>query len=110
LITGLRSLLGFWSRAKFGRAVAQTPMHGAPLFVLGHWRTGTTLLHELLALDERFAYPTLYECFFPLHFLLTETGAMRRFNRRPPFRRAQDNMLISLASPGEDEVGLSALG
>ena len=25
-----------------------------PIFIIGHWRTGTTFLHELLMLDERF--------------------------------------------------------
>ena len=29
-----------------------------PLFVLGHWRSGTTLLHELLMLDPRHTCPT----------------------------------------------------
>ena len=28
-----------------------------PVFILGHWRSGTTLFHNLLALDEQFAYP-----------------------------------------------------
>ena len=26
-----------------------------PLFILGHWRSGTTHLHQLLAADRRFA-------------------------------------------------------
>jgi hypothetical protein len=64
----------------------------------------------LLALDERFASPSLYACFFPSHFLLTERTVLRRLARRPPFRRAQDNMVVSLASPGEDEVALALLG
>lgn len=28
-----------------------------PLFIIGHWRSGTTLLHELMALDERLLSP-----------------------------------------------------
>src|SRR4051794_22990583 len=37
-------------------AVAVEP----PLFILGHWRHGTTHLHNLLALDPRPPPPTLY--------------------------------------------------
>ncbi len=85
-------------------------MTGAPLFVLGHWRTGTTLLHELLTLDQRFACPTFYECSFPHHFLLTETLMTRLTSRFFPIKRAQDDMMVTLSSPGEDEIGLSCLG
>ena len=33
------------------------PPTPSPLFVLGIWRSGTTHLHNLLARDERFAFP-----------------------------------------------------
>jgi len=85
-------------------------MKGAPLFVLGHWRTGTTLLHELLALDERFACPTFYECSFPHHFLVTETLMTRLTRRFFPLKRPQDDLMFTLSSPGEDEMGLAGLG
>ncbi|WP_427846519.1 sulfotransferase [Aromatoleum aromaticum] len=32
-----------------------------PIFVLGHWRSGTTHLHNLLSLDPQFAYPNFYQ-------------------------------------------------
>ena len=37
----------------YGRKVARTSIRKAPIFIVGHWRTGTSLLHELLALDDR---------------------------------------------------------
>lgn len=111
VINALQSGLAFISRRRFRRAVARTPLAGAPLFILGHWRTGTTLLHELLALDPQWAAPTTYECFFPAHFLLTERFVTRHLIRRPrPARRAQDEMTVSLQSPAEDEIALVALG
>src|SRR5262249_10864942 len=45
----------------YGQRLSRTPIWQAPLFILGHWRTGTTLLHELLILDERHTYPNYYE-------------------------------------------------
>src|SRR4051794_3899053 len=43
-----------------------------PVFILGHWRQGTTHLHNLLALDPQFAYPTLFQTLYPRSFLTTE--------------------------------------
>lgn len=110
LLTALGSGLHWISRLCFSRRIERRPMSGAPLFVLGHWRTGTTLLHELLTLDRRFAYPTLYECTFPQHFLLTETLMTRLTKRFFPIKRSQDDMMVTFSSPGEDEIGLAGLG
>ena len=56
----------------FAHRARATKLAEPPLFVLGHWRSGTTLLHELLILDERHTYPNTYECFAPHHFVWTE--------------------------------------
>lgn len=37
----------------------------APVFSVGHARSGTTYLHRLMAADSRFSYFLLYEMFFP---------------------------------------------
>lgn len=36
-----------------------------PVFVLGFWRSGTTLLHEMLAIDRGFVSPRLMDILFP---------------------------------------------
>ena len=43
-------------RLLFGRRIARQPLHPEPVFILGHPRTGTTHLHNLLALDPAFAF------------------------------------------------------
>jgi len=55
------SLMNSWYRRGeerlWGDRVATASLAGPPLFVLGHWRSGTTHLHNLLALDdEQFAF------------------------------------------------------
>lgn len=59
---------------EYGAAIEATKVV-APIFVLGHYRSGTTHLHEMLALDERFAVPTRFQTFNPRTFL----GASRRY-------------------------------
>ena len=55
-----------------GEAIASTPVV-APVFILGHYRSGTTHLHDLLSLDPRFASPSRFQAFNPLTFLETES-------------------------------------
>lgn len=94
----------------FNRAIERTQLAGPPVFVLGHWRSGTTLLHEYLGLDNRFASPTTFQCFAPAHFLLTE-GLVTRFGGwLLPDKRPMDNMKAGWALPQEDEFALMNLG
>lgn len=81
-----------------------------PVFILGHWRSGTTLLHELLALDPRFGFPSSYACFVPGHFLVSECllGPVVQFLL--PRRRPQDDMRWGVERPQEDEFALLACG
>ena len=76
--------------------------------VLGYWRSGTTLLHELLCLDERYTYPTTHACMNPHHFLLTEASALAKGG--PSAQRPMDEMEVRSSSPQEDEFALLSLG
>lgn len=81
-----------------------------PLFVLGHWRSGTTLLHELLIRDQRHVYPTTYECFAPHHFLVTEPWITPLIGWLLPKKRPMDNVATGWDRPQEDEFALCSLG
>jgi omega-hydroxy-beta-dihydromenaquinone-9 sulfotransferase len=80
----------------------------APIFVLGFWRSGTTLLHELLCCDPRFGFPSTHACLNPSHFLLSEPWVDKRLHQE--VFRPMDNLRYSWASPQEDEFALLALG
>jgi len=104
------SVLGLVQSTVFGAAVRRTTISEPPLFVLGHWRSGTTYLHDLLSLDSRFTFPTRYDCAAPDHFLLT--GRLARFwtGTEVKGHRPMDNVGVGLDTPAEDEVGLCVLG
>ena len=82
----------------------------APVFVIGHWRSGTTLLHELLCLDSRYGYPNSYACMNPHHFLISGSGMRMMPSGQAQVQRPMDEMSIGLDSPQEDEFALLALG
>jgi hypothetical protein len=75
-----------------------------PLFVIGHWRTGTTHLHNLLALDiDQFAFANTYQVVNPHTFLTTEAFNSRAFAWMVPDRRPMDNVRLGFDAPQEDE-------
>ncbi len=93
---------------RYGGEIAKTVIEEPPLFVLGHWRTGTTFLHNLLSRDRQFAYPNLYEVLYPGSFLSDEDGSSRSWVARIlPARRPMDNVAYDLQMPQEDEFALA---
>lgn len=103
------SIAALTQRAVYGRRIAAAKVH-PPIFIIGHWRTGTTLLHELMVLDKRFAFPTSYECMAPKQSLVTARIVTRYFNFLFPDRRPMDNMATGFEHPQEDEFALCNLG
>jgi omega-hydroxy-beta-dihydromenaquinone-9 sulfotransferase len=102
----LNSLYLRKERKAFGAKLAGVAVR-PPLFILGHWRSGTTLLHNLLALDDQFAYPNLYEVFFPHTFLCTEEYRAGQIAGLIPSTRLIDNVAQGLRMPNEDEFASS---
>ena len=104
------SSLGAIQAILLGRKIAQTEIKHDPIFVIGHWRTGTTLVHELVALDPRHTYSDTYACFAPNHFLIS-AWLLRPFLRfLLPARRPMDNMAAGWDRPQEDEFALCNMG
>ena len=92
----------------YGKEIAQ--VKGVdPIFILGHWRSGTTLLHNLMTRDKRFAYPNLFQATHPHIFLIGEEMAKRRLSEKGGEKRHMDNIRLTFQSPGEDEPALAVL-
>lgn len=76
-----------------------------PIFILGHFRSGTSLLHELLVKDDNNIAPTVYQVFQPKAFLSRQDYLNESFGNIK-IRRPMDSMKIKLNSPQEDEFAL----
>jgi hypothetical protein len=114
----------YWPRATFQTAVALANVGPAareetrfgskiagaevlpPVFILGHWRQGTTHLHNLLALDPQLAFPNLFQTLYPRTFLTTEAFIPRLGSFLLMRRRPHDNVSLSFSVPNEDELAL----
>ena len=90
-----------------GRRIRNSSIRHPPLFILGHWRSGTTLLHNLMALDTSFSYLNLYQSMCPGHFLLTEPIVAPLTSWCLPKTRPMDNMPLGWNVPMEDEMAVA---
>lgn len=112
-ITGvscINSGLSAVDRLLYSRRVSQVELTEDPLFILGHWRSGTTFLHELLIRDPAHTFPNTYQCFAPHHFIFTESWIKPWTEGLLPSRRPMDNMAAGWQRPQEDEFALGNLG
>jgi hypothetical protein len=91
----------------------------APVFLVGHARSGTTLLHRLMSRDaERFSSFLLYELYFPSLLQKQAIRALARFDRRAlggfferrvqawekkRYGKTQDIHAMGLTQPEEDD-------
>lgn len=90
----------------FGRRIARQKIEHPPIFILGHWRSGTTLLHNLMSLDPKLTYPNLYQVMNAGSFLLTEKVVTRLTGWLLPKTRPMDNIPAGWEMPQEDEIAL----
>ncbi|MGC8604260.1 MAG: sulfotransferase family protein [Desulfomonilaceae bacterium] len=102
------SVLGFCERFFDGEEINGIELKHSPLFILGHWRSGTTHLHNLLSLDEDFSSPNVYQCLFPNHFIYSQVGSVA-LKFLAPHKRPMDNVSLSSDAPHEEEFALAAL-
>ena len=109
-VSGGHSVLRLVEQAFLRHKIRRTKIEQPPLFILGHWRSGTTLLHELLIMDERHSFPTTYECLEPNHFLISEKVLSKLFWFLMPGSRPMDNMAAGWHRPQEDEFAMCMLG
>jgi omega-hydroxy-beta-dihydromenaquinone-9 sulfotransferase len=110
LFATFNSSLGFVQTVLYRSALARVRLPDDPVFIIGHWRTGTTLLHELLSLDPQMRSATNYECLVPNHFLLTGRWLTGWTQFTLPGTRPSDAMQVTWDSPQEDEFALCNMG
>lgn len=102
-----------WSAAQrilLSAKIKKTELVQPPIFIVGHWRSGTTLLHELMSLDENLAYPSNFDAFVPNHFLVSGAVVRPLIKALLPAKRPMDDMNVDVDSPQEDDFALMILG
>jgi hypothetical protein len=112
LICSIQSILNYISsiaeRIKYEDHIEHEVVN--PVFIIGYWRSGTTLLHELLATHKDLVSPTTFQCFNPISFCSTEKIFYKIGNFLLPKQRPIDSRKLEWNSPQEDEFAQLTLG
>ena len=106
----LSSGLALTQQLLMKRQIEATELSEPPIFIIGHWRSGTTLLHEMLCLDQQFSWPSTFECFVPTYHNLTKPFLQPLLRLLMPSKRPMDSMPAGPNLPQEDEFALVGMG
>lgn len=79
----------------------------APTFIVGHWRSGTTHLYNLLAASQQYAYVSPLATGLPWNIFTLTRWFRPLLEKALPKSRFIDNVAIRPNSPQEDEIGLA---
>lgn len=92
---------------RYRKELAGRPLQNEPLFILGHWRSGTTFVHNIFAQDKHFGYTTTYQTVFP-HYIMAMQGLFKPCMKAfMPNKRPTDNMELAPDLPQEEEFSLA---
>ncbi|GAB4525865.1 MAG: sulfotransferase [Anaerolineales bacterium] len=96
-----------YEQRKYARVLQQGEIHSEPVFIMGPARSGTSHLHNLLALDPNLGYVSTLQGIAP-GFVISSGAWLRRLIQvmLPP-TRPMDNVTVSLDAPQEEEVAMA---
>ena len=106
----LTSPLRIYESLRFGRTVKKTVVHPSPIFIIGHWRSGTTHLHNILVRDKNLGCVSMWQAFAPGLCLIDERVFKNPFNKIAkkwhPTREI-DNIPLSMDNPEEEDLAIA---
>lgn len=103
----ITSPLRLAERALFQKRIHSTPIQHPPIFILGHWRTGTTFLHSLLAQDNNLGHVSLFQTLAPASFFVGQRTIQPLAAMRAPETRPMDNVHLKMEGAQEEEFAMA---
>ncbi len=77
-----------------------------PIFIIGHWRSGTTLLHNLLCKNQNFGFLNTYNSLF-INNIYSKYLLKTLMKFIMPSERPSDRIRLDVDLPQEDEFAVS---
>jgi hypothetical protein len=99
----------WWEALVWRRRIKKVAITKPPVFIIGFWRSGTTMLHNLMCKDPQAAYVTTYQTVFPNHILSHAWWFKPIMGLFFPTHRPFDDVKMGLDLPQEEEIALANL-
>lgn len=96
----------WWEELTWRRRIRRVNISKPPVFIIGFWRSGTTLLHNLLCLTPGTAYITTYQTVFP-NLLGHSWWFKPIIGKFWPTHRPFDDVKLGMDLPQEEEIALA---
>lgn len=103
----LLSTLAALQEKRYRKLLADKPLEHDPVFILGHWRSGTTFMHNVFSCDKHFGYNTTYQTVFPHLMMWGQPFFKKNMSWLMPDKRPTDNMELAVDLPQEEEFALA---
>eukprot|EP01105_Mastigella_eilhardi_P024469 TRINITY_DN6387_c0_g1_i1.p1 TRINITY_DN6387_c0_g1~~TRINITY_DN6387_c0_g1_i1.p1 ORF type:complete len:389 (+),score=111.09 TRINITY_DN6387_c0_g1_i1:113-1279(+) len=92
-------------RLLFSRRIRAEKFAKPPVFIIGHWRSGTTFCHMLLCSDPQWGFVPCYQVVGSQFSEVFEIPVLNKLTQLlMPATRMFDNVALSPGSPQEDEL------
>ena len=97
-----------YERLRFDKKVEDVEV-ALPIFIVGHFRSGTTFLHYLMGQDNNLAYVSTFETMGPWVFLGSEKIFKEVVSSHLPEKRPMDDLEMEVNLPYEEEYAIGNL-
>jgi len=96
----------WWEELTWKRRIRRVQILNPPVFIIGFWRSGTTLLHNLLCKAPGTAYITTYQTVFP-NLLGHSWWFKPIIGKFWPTHRPFDDVKMGMDLPQEEEIAFA---
>jgi len=96
-------------KAIYGEKLKNHNLSDNPVIIVGHWRTGSTFLHQLMALDPNLVTANVFQGSIPDSFLTSRKSYEPIMGRALKGTRPMDQVKLGMDEPLEDEYALFRL-
>jgi hypothetical protein len=102
----LTTFLSYFDRWRYQLMSGDLEITKQPIYILGHWRSGTTLLHNLLCCHKNIAFPTTYQTVFPNNLFFFRGVIKGIMQYYLPEKRLVDHIKMHVDFPQEEDFAL----
>lgn len=97
-----------FEKVKFSRKITDLQIDLPPIFIMGHHRSGTTYLHDLMSRDPNFCYLEHWQAMSGSEIFLGSPELAKSWaDSNYPRKRISDGVMMFSDSPEEEEFALA---
>jgi hypothetical protein len=101
--------LAWIEKLMYQTKIEQISIAHPPIFIIGHWRSGTTYFHHLMGQDPNLGFPSLFQVIYPEVFLIAGKPLYFFTQLFLPKYRPMDHVRLYANYPEEEEYAIANL-